>query len=165
MAQSVIPTRLEEDALGTRHIPDDLAYGIQTARVVDNFSISGRAIADIEGFVASIIAIKQAAARANRRTGGLDRRIAEAIEQAATEYARAIRREDFPVDIYHGGGGTAANMNVNEVLANRASEILSGRSPVWRHLGLHRSRADRTPDCPLQSGKKRLIRMPSMRSS
>ena len=125
MEQSAIPARLEEDALGTRLIPDDLAYG--TARAVNNFSISGRVIADIEGFVASIIAIKQAAARANQHTGRLDARIAKAIDQAATEYAGAIRREDFPVDIYHGGGGTAANMNVNEVLANRASEILSGR--------------------------------------
>jgi aspartate ammonia-lyase len=147
MEQSAIPPRLEEDALGTRLIPDDLAYGIQTARAVDNFSISGRVIADIEGFVASIIAIKRAAARANQRTGGLDPRIARAIDQAATEYAGAIRREDFPVDIYHGGGGTAANMNVNEVLANRASEILSGgKGPDPVHPNTHVNMGQSTND-------------------
>ncbi|PZU90036.1 MAG: hypothetical protein DI528_01980, partial [Shinella sp.] len=114
MDRSAIATRLEEDALGTRLLPDDLAYGIQTARAVDNFSISGRTIADIEGFIAAIVVIKQAAARANLRTGGLEPSIAEAIEMAASEYVAEIRREDFPVDIYHGGGGTAANRGRNK---------------------------------------------------
>lgn len=74
--------RLEEDALGTRLLPHETAYGIQTARAVENFSISGRSIADIEGFVRAIILIKQAAARANRRSGELDIVIANAIETA-----------------------------------------------------------------------------------
>ncbi|MGJ5180204.1 aspartate ammonia-lyase [Bradyrhizobium oligotrophicum] len=142
-----IPARLEEDALGTRFIPGGLAYGIQTMRAVENFSISGRAIADIEGFVAAIIVIKRAAARANRRMGSLDERIAEAIDQAGSEYAGAVGRDDFPVDIYHGGGGTAANMNVNEVLANRASEILTGRKgPNPVHPNTHVNMAQSTND-------------------
>jgi aspartate ammonia-lyase len=142
--------RLEEDALGTRLMPDDLAYGIQTARAVENFSISGRTIADIEGFVAAIIAIKRAAACANTRAGDLEPRIADAIDKAANEYADAVRQQDFPVDIYHGGGGTAANMNVNEVLANRASEILTGRQgsePVHpnTHVNMGQSTNDVIP--------------------
>lgn len=150
MDRPAIAPRMEEDALGTRLLPDDLAYGIQTARAVDNFSISGRTIADIEGFVPAIVAIKQAAARANLRTGGLEPAIAEAIEKAAAEYSAKIRRTDFPVDIYHGGGGTAANMNVNEVLANQASEILTGRKgadPVHpnTHVNMGQSTNDVIP--------------------
>jgi aspartate ammonia-lyase len=142
--------RLEEDALGFRWLPDETAYGIQTVRAVENFSISGRSIVDIEGFVAAIILIKQAAARANRRSGELDVGIAEAIEAAAVEQLAGVRRQDYPVDIYHGGGGTAANMNVNEVLANRASEILSGRKgadPVHpnTHVNMGQSTNDVIP--------------------
>ncbi|TAZ47154.1 aspartate ammonia-lyase (plasmid) [Rhizobium leguminosarum] len=128
-------------------MPYETAYGIQTARAVENFSISSRTIADIEGFVPAIILIKQAAARANRQAGELVPSIAEAIETAALEQLRGIKRGDFPVDIYHGGGGTAANMNVNEVLANRASEILVGRKgsdPV--HPNTHVNMAQSTND-------------------
>ncbi|SFB55511.1 aspartate ammonia-lyase [Rhizobium sp. NFR07] len=140
-------SRLEEDALGTRLIPDDIAYGIQTVRAIENFSISGRTIADIEGFVPAVIQIKKAAAIANRRAGELDQAISAAIENAATEQLRWISRADYPVDIYHGGGGTAANMNVNEVLANLASEILTGRrgsDPV--HPNTHVNMAQSTND-------------------
>ncbi|WJH38229.1 lyase family protein (plasmid) [Aliirhizobium terrae] len=138
-------SRLEEDALGTRLIPDDIAYGIQTVRAIENFSISGRTIADIERFVPAIIQIKKAAAITNRRTGELDPAISAAIENAATEQLRGISRADYPVDIYH--GGTAANMNVNEVLANLASEILTGRrgsDPV--HPNTHVNMAQSTND-------------------
>ncbi|MFW2229594.1 lyase family protein [Rhizobium sp. CRRU65] len=128
-------------------MPYDTAYGIQTTRAIENFSISGRTIADIEGFVPAILLIKQAAARANHQAGELDTSIAEAIETAITEQLHGIKRGDFPVDIYHGGGGTAANMNVNEVLANRASEILVGRKgsdPV--HPNTHVNMAQSTND-------------------
>lgn len=140
-------SRLEEDALGMRLIPDDIAYGIQTVRAIENFSISGRTIADIEGFVPAVIQIKKAAAIANRRAGELDQAISAAIENAATEQLRWISRADYPVDIYHGGGGTAANMNVNEVLANLASEIMTGRrgsDPV--HPNTHVNMAQSTND-------------------
>lgn len=142
--------RLEEDAIGTRLIQDSVAYGIQTVRATENFSISGRTIADIEGFVPAILTIKLAAARANHKAGDLDGRLADAIEVAALEQLRGIRREDYPVDIYHGGGGTAANMNVNEVLANRASEILTGRKgfdPVHpnTHVNMSQSTNDVIP--------------------
>jgi len=143
----VTPYRIDEDALGTLLIPHEIAYGIQTARAVGNFSISGRTIADIDGFVPAILLIKQAAARANHRAGELEASIAEAIETAVREQLHGVKRRDFPVDIYHGGGGTAANMNVNEVLANRASEILVGRlgsDPV--HPNTHVNMAQSTND-------------------
>ncbi|MDZ7874056.1 MAG: lyase family protein [Rhizobium sp.] len=139
--------RLEEDALGQRWIADDRAYGIQTVRAVENFSIAGRTIADIEGFVPAILTIKQAAARANCRARELEPRLALAIEAAAMACAADIRREDFPVDIYHGGGGTAANMNVNEVLANRANQMLTGRmGPGPVHPNTHVNMGQSTND-------------------
>lgn len=140
-------SRLEEDALGTRLISDDIAYGIQTARAIENFSISGRTIADIEGFVPAILQIKQAAAIANRRAGDLNETISVAIENVATDELRAFAGANYPVDIYHGGGGTAANMNVNEVLANLASEKLTGRrGPDPVHPNTHVNMAQSTND-------------------
>lgn len=140
-------TRIEVDALGSRELDGALAYGIQTARAVENFSISGRSIADIEGFVPAIVGIKMAAARANRRAGKLDPDIAEAIESAAEEVLRNFARSDFPVDIYHGGGGTAANMNVNEVLAHKASERLSAQlGPQRVHPNTHVNMSQSTND-------------------
>jgi aspartate ammonia-lyase len=143
----LVSTRREEDALGLRLIPEHIAYGIQTLRAVENFSISGRTIADIEGFVPAIILIKQAAAKANAQTGALDPVIAQAISAAAAEQLAEVSRNIYPVDIYHGGGGTAANMNVNEVLANRASEILSGvKGPAPVHPNTHVNMSQSTND-------------------
>lgn len=140
-------TRREEDALGVRFIPDGIAYGIQTVRAVENFSISGRTIADIEGFVAAIIMIKQAAAKANSRAGELEAAVAQAIVVAGSEQLLEVTDKNYPVDIYHGGGGTAANMNVNEVLANRASEILTGRrKPDPVHPNTHVNMSQSTND-------------------
>ena len=119
--------RIETDALGSRRIGNTHYYGIQTVRAHENFSISGKTIADIPGFVESVIRIKQAAALANLSAGGLPKDIAEAIVAAGKYYLENFEPSQFCVDIYHGGGGTAANMNVNEVLANRANEALTGR--------------------------------------
>lgn len=142
-----LPSRLEKDALGTRLMPGNIIYGIQTARAVDNFSISGRTIADIEGFVPAILTIKRAAARANLRTGKLDLRLADAIEAAVASCQVETRKQDFPVDIYHGGGGTAANMNVNEVVANRASELMTGKlGPDPVHPNTHVNMSQSTND-------------------
>lgn len=119
--------RIETDALGSRSIDNVHYYGIQTVRAQENFSISGKTIADIPGFTQSVIRIKQAAALANLAAGGLPRDIAEAIVGAGAYWLENFEPSQFCVDIYHGGGGTAANMNVNEVLANRANEALTGR--------------------------------------
>lgn len=118
--------RIEHDALGERQLDDKLYYGIQTLRAKENFAISGKTIAQIPDFVTSIVQIKQAAAMANHRVGVLDATVCNAICQAAQEILEQLNPQDFVIDIYHGGGGTSANMNVNEVLANRANEIVTG---------------------------------------
>ncbi|REG86694.1 aspartate ammonia-lyase [Marinomonas pollencensis] len=118
--------RIENDALGKREIKNELYYGIQTLRAKENFSVSGKTIFDIPYFVESIVQIKKAAALANHQIGALDNSVCKAICQAADDVLTQPDRQDFIIDIYHGGGGTSANMNVNEVLANRANEILTG---------------------------------------
>jgi aspartate ammonia-lyase len=119
--------REDHDALGEMSLPDALDYGIQTARARDNFPVSGITIADIPGFVQSIAKIKKAAALANRKIGVLSPQIADAIAAAADEVVENPKRDAFPVDIYHGGGGTSANMNLNEVIGIRANQLLTGR--------------------------------------
>jgi aspartate ammonia-lyase len=114
--------RIERDSLGDVKVPADAYYGAQTARAVGNFPISGlHAHPDL---VSATIYIKKAAAEANAALGRLDADVARAIEAAATEVIAGKLRDQFVVDVYQAGAGTSHNMNANEVLANRASEIL-----------------------------------------
>src|SRR5712692_7144606 len=114
--------RTERDPLGELNVPADAYYGIQTARAVENFPISGlRAPADL---VTATILIKKAAAEANAALGRLDAGVARAIIAAADEILAGKLRDQFVVDVYQAGAGTSHNMNANEVLANRAAEIL-----------------------------------------
>jgi aspartate ammonia-lyase len=114
--------RIECDSLGALKVPAEAYYGIQTARAVDNFPISGlRAHADL---VTATILVKKAAAEANAALGRLDAAIAGAIVQAADDVLGGRFREQFVVDVYQAGAGTSHNMNANEVIANRAAEIL-----------------------------------------
>ena len=116
--------RTERDPLGEFGVPDDTYYGIQTARAVENFPISGlRAPADL---ITATVLIKKAAAAANAALGRLDPRIADAIISAADEILGGALRDQFVVDVYQAGAGTSHNMNANEVLANRAAERLGG---------------------------------------
>jgi aspartate ammonia-lyase len=116
--------RVERDPLGEHAVPDDAYYGIQTVRAVENFPISGlRAAAPL---VTATVFIKKAAAQANVSLGRLDRRLGDAIVQAADEILGGALADQFIVDVYQAGAGTSHNMNVNEVLANRAAEILGG---------------------------------------
>jgi len=122
--------RVEHDPLGEHTVPADAYYGIQTARAVENFPISGlRAPADL---VTATVLIKKAAARANVELGRLDSRIGGAIIASADEIAGGALRDQFVVDVYQAGAGTSHNMNVNEVLANRASELLGGAKGEYR---------------------------------
>ena len=106
-------------------MPGDAYYGVQTLRAVENFPISGlRAPVDL---VTATILVKKAAAETNAALGRLDRGVAEAIRAAADEILGGALRDQFVVDVYQAGAGTSHNMNANEVLANRASEILGGR--------------------------------------
>jgi aspartate ammonia-lyase len=114
--------RTERDPLGELNVPADAYYGVQTARAVENFRISDlRAPADL---VTATILIKKAAAEANRDLGRLDPIVAGAILSAADEILAGGLRDQFVVDVYQAGAGTSHNMNANEVLANRAGEIL-----------------------------------------
>jgi aspartate ammonia-lyase len=117
--------RIERDSLGEREIPEDVYYGIQTVRAIENFPISG--FKPYPSFVTATVQIKKAAARVNAELGALDKKIAEAIVAAADEVLAGKLRDQFVVDPFQAGAGTSHNMNVNEVLANRAIEMLGGK--------------------------------------
>jgi aspartate ammonia-lyase len=124
--------RTERDPLGELNVPADAYYGIQTARAVVNFPISGlRAHPDL---VTATVLVKKAAAQANAALGRLDRRIADAIAAAADEVLGGQLRDHFVVDVYQAGAGTSHNMNANEVLANRAAEMLGGTRGSYTHV-------------------------------
>src|SRR5476651_33750 len=117
-----MPFRTERDPLGELNVPSDAYYGVQTMRAVENFPISGlRASADL---IVATILVKKAAAETNAALGRLDPEIANAICAAADEILSGALRDQFVVDVYQAGAGTSHNMNANEVLANRAGEIL-----------------------------------------
>ena len=114
--------RTERDPLGELEVPAAAYYGVQTARAVDNFPISGlRAPADL---IVATILVKKAAAEANAALSRLAPEVAGAIRAAADEILSGKLRDEFVVDVYQAGAGTSHNMNANEVLANRAGEIL-----------------------------------------
>jgi aspartate ammonia-lyase len=118
-------TRIERDSLGEMTVPADALYGAQTARAIVNFPISG--LRPHPTFVWATVAIKKAAATVNKELGELPPEIADAIIAAADEVLAGQHREQFVVDVFQAGAGTSHNMNVNEVLANRAAELLGGR--------------------------------------
>jgi aspartate ammonia-lyase len=117
--------RTEKDSLGERDIASDVYYGIQTARAIENFPISGWK--PFPQLVTATVWIKKAAARVNSALGALDQKIAQAIEAAADEALSGKLRDQFVVDPFQAGAGTSHNMNANEVLANRAIELLGGQ--------------------------------------
>ena len=114
--------RKEHDFLGELEVPDEAYYGVQTMRAVENFSITGRRL-DTD-FIKSLAKVKKAAAQANMETGRLDKKIGNALVQAAEEIIDGEYIDQFPVDPIQGGAGTSINMNMNEVLCNRALEII-----------------------------------------
>jgi len=115
-------TRVERDPLGELHVPAEAYYGVQTQRAVENFPISE--LKAPAALVTATVLIKQACARANSALGRLDREVAGAIANAAEEIVSGKLRDQFVVDVYQAGAGTSHNMNTNEVLANRAGEML-----------------------------------------
>jgi aspartate ammonia-lyase len=117
-----MPFRIERDPLGEREVPADAYYGIQTRRAVENFPISGLRMP--AGLVTATILVKKAAAETNAALGRLPATVAAAIIQAADEILAGRLLDQFVVDVYQAGAGTSHNMNANEVLANRAAEIL-----------------------------------------
>lgn len=117
-------TRKEHDLIGEREVPADRYYGIQTLRALENFKITGIPISHYPVFIKSLAYIKKAAALTNQKLGLLMPEIAEAISQACQEVIEGQFLNEFVVDVIQGGAGTSTNMNANEVIANRALEIL-----------------------------------------
>ena len=119
-----IATRREHDLLGERDVPADAMYGIQTLRAMENFAISGVELNEFPTLLAGLAAVKEAAALTNKDLGLLTPEVADAIVAAAREIRAGRHHEHFRVDMIQGGAGTSTNMNANEVIANRALELL-----------------------------------------
>jgi aspartate ammonia-lyase len=142
-------TRLEKDSLGERRIPADAYYGIQTDRAIENFQIS--TLKPRPSYVDATVYIKKSAANVNKALGLLDAQKAEAIVRACDEILKGRFREWFVVDVYQAGAGTSHNMNANEVIANRAIELLGGKKGDYSiiHPNDHVNMAQSTNDvCP-----------------
>jgi aspartate ammonia-lyase len=117
-------TRLEHDLLGEKNVPAEAYYGIQTLRAKENFPITNMPISHYTDLIIALAQIKQASARSNRDVGLMDNTISDAIDQACEQIIHYKYHVHFVVDIFQGGAGTSTNMNANEVIANRALEIL-----------------------------------------
>ncbi|MFV0645686.1 MAG: class II fumarate hydratase [Sphingomonadaceae bacterium] len=140
-------TRIESDSIGPVEVPANAYWGAQTQRSIENFPF-GPAERMPSGIIHALAFVKQAAARVNRQHG-LDGRIADAIDKAAWEVSQGMLDDQFPLVIWQTGSGTQSNMNVNEVIAGRANEILAGKrggkSPV--HPNDHVNRGQSSNDC------------------
>ncbi len=141
--------RTEKDSMGEMQVPDDVLYGAQTARAMENFPISGRGLG--REMIRALGLIKGAAAAVNQELGLLDPKLSGAIQQAAQEVANGALDAHFPVDVFQTGSGTSSNMNANEVIANRAIQLLDGvvgsKTPVHPndHVNLGQSSNDVLP--------------------
>jgi len=145
-------TRLEHDLLGAVAVPADALYGAQTQRALLNFPVlAERSIGTYPHLIHGLLVVKTAAAQANRGAGFLDSRRADAIASGVTRILQDRLFDQFPVHRFHGGGGTSANMNANEVLANLAEESLGGTRGRYQmvhpndHVNLHQSTNDVYP--------------------
>ena len=145
-------TRMEHDLLGEKEVPAEAYYGIQTLRGIENFAnISGITIGDYPNYVKASAMVKWAAAKANLELGLLPEDIAKAITEACEEIIDGRFHDQFPVDLVQGGAGTSTNMNINEVVANRALEILGHKKGEYQychpnnHVNLSQSTNDAFP--------------------
>ena len=161
------PTRLEHDLLGERAVPAEAYYGVHTLRALENFPITGTPISIYPDLVAALACVKQAAAIANAELGLLDERRSTAIRLACEEIREGKLHDEFVVDVIQGGAGTSSNMTANEVVCNRALEILGHRKGEYQHLhpldhvNLSQSTNDVYPTAvklALQLGIRRLVR-------
>ena len=145
------PTRMERDLLGEKAVPADAYYGVQTARALDNFKISGIPISHYPGFIEAWAIVKLAAARANTEVGAMKPEVLAAIEKAADALMKGQYHDQFKVDWYQGGAGTSTNMNANEVMANVALELTGNKKGDYHvvephdHLNMSQSTNDSYP--------------------
>jgi aspartate ammonia-lyase len=142
----MVTSRIERDPLGEKAVPSEALYGIQTLRAAENFPISG--LRPLPAFVDAVVWIKRSAALTHKETGRLEAPLADAIVTAADEVLGGEHRDQFIVDVYQAGAGTSHNMNVNEVLANRANELLGKARGVYApvHPNDHVNMAQSTND-------------------
>ncbi len=161
-------TRKEHDLLGDRDVPDEFYYGVQTLRALENFNISGVPLALYPVLIEALARVKLAAVRANTDLGLLSRPLAEAIGQACLEIIGGRYHTQFVVDMIQGGAGTSTNMNANEVIANRALEILGYEKGNYEychpnnHINLSQSTNDVYPTAlklALIESNRRLIKV------
>ena len=124
--------RLEHDLLGDAQVPEDAYWGIHTLRAIENYPITGKTIGSYPDLIRSLALVKEAAALANRDLGLLDIQKANAIIAACHEVEQGKLNHQFVVDVIQGGAGTSTNMNVNEVIANRALEIMGHSKEIGR---------------------------------
>jgi len=143
--------RTENDLLGDLQVPASAYYGIQTQRAIDNFKISGVKLYQFPEFIKGLAYVKWAAAETNFQLGLLDEKLKNAIVEAAKEVISGKFNREFPVDMIQGGAGTSTNMNINEVLANRALEIMGYQKGDYQycspndHVNLSQSTNDAYP--------------------
>jgi fumarate hydratase class II len=135
--------RIEKDSLGEMKVPEDALYGAQTQRAVENFPISGQRFG--RRFIEALGTIKKSAALTNVELGALDKAVADAIVEAASEVMAGRWDDQFVLDIYQTGSGTSTNMNANEVIAHRASEILGSKVHPNDHVNFAQSSNDVIP--------------------
>ena len=143
--------RIENDLLGDLQVPVEAYYGVQTQRAIENFHISGVRLYQFPEFIKGLAYVKWAAAETNFELGLLDESLKNAIVQAAKEVIEGKFDKEFPVDMIQGGAGTSTNMNINEVLANRALEIMGHQKGEYQycspndHVNLSQSTNDAYP--------------------
>ncbi|WP_318643269.1 aspartate ammonia-lyase [Flavobacterium ardleyense] len=143
--------RLESDLIGELQVPEEAYYGVQTQRAVENFQISGVLLSDFPQFIKGLAYVKWAAAETNFTLGLLDENIKNVIVEAAKEVIDGKFDQDFPLDMIQGGAGTSTNMNINEVIANRANEMMGYSKGSYEvvtpndHVNLSQSTNDAYP--------------------
>lgn len=142
--------REERDYLGAVMVPEEVYYGAQTERARLNFDISGETTNEYPLYIRAIALLKKAAAKTNAEIGALDSQVGQAIMDAADEVMEGKLADQFPLNVLQGGGGTSSNMNMNEVLANRANELLTGHKGYDRvhpndHVNMGQSTNDVIP--------------------
>lgn len=141
-------TRIEHDMLGNKEVPYDAYYGVQTVRAFENFNISGVSINHYKSLIVALAQVKWAAAKANMEVGYLDDKVGNAIIEACKDIIGGKYHSHFIVDMFQGGAGTSTNMNANEVIANRALEIMGHKKGEYEycHPNEHVNKAQSTND-------------------
>jgi len=141
-------TRIEHDLLGDKEVPEEALFGVQTLRCIENFNISGNLLSDHPEFIKAFGYVKMGAIMANHSLGLVSDQIKDAVVAACKELIEGKHIEQFPIDMVQGGAGTSMNMNANEVIANRALEILGRKHGDYKviHPNDHINMAQSTND-------------------